>query len=507
MEADEDRYYKLLTSTRTKDDVIGILEEHKNDADFPKMVTYFCMTQADVIGKLYTNYTREALSQDSQVDLYHRMIQYLPEGHPYYLALDSFYEGDFDKCLDYIRESLNKDRKSFKDTPMPLEDFIYAYVNTFKNAFPEFWDAVTQELQMINTEPGIREFCKIVPVIYESDDYYEIIQSLLNVQEITGHRSCTDELLGYEYYCDKKYENAIAYFERLDLEKEAPFFFTVFDIYFFMAWSYGSIKDYKNEIMYYQKSYEIAPEIQYTLNNLGYAYYKAKMYNRALEIFQKCLDEKADVKYAANNYVRTLLAMKRFKDAKAFVKGTSYKIYKSLLDRVNKASSTNKRISKDPELLSDDNETEDSDTELATEDADVTLGVSKQQFSAEHVLEDEIFSRIQAGKPTFGRMLKIYKRHGEFGRQYPLQGVGRLDLLAEDNLGELYVIELKKDSGYDDVYKQICSYLDWFDKNWKEKVPVHGIICLNNPSEKLIKEVHDDPRIQLYEYALSFAER
>lgn len=79
MEADEDRYYKLLTSAKTKDDVIRILEEHKNDADFPEMVTLFCMMQADVNGKLYTNYSRKALSQDSQVDLYHRRIQYLPE--------------------------------------------------------------------------------------------------------------------------------------------------------------------------------------------------------------------------------------------------------------------------------------------------------------------------------------------------------------------------------------------------------------------------------------------
>ena len=71
----------------------------------------------------------------------------------------------------------------------------------------------------------------------------------------------------------------------------------------------------------------------------------------------------------------------------------------------------------------------------------------------------------------------------------------------------MYIIELKKDSGYDDAYNQTAMYLDWFEKNdiSKDK-KVYGIICLNSPSEKLIEKVHADKRMRLFEYQISYTE-
>ena len=87
-------------------------------------------------------------------------------------------------------------------------------------------------------------------------------------------------------------------------------------------------------------------------------------------------------------------------------------------------------------------------------------------------------------------------------------GGRRLDFLCEDESGNLYVIELKKDSGYDDVYKQLSDYLEWFEtsKKFKDK-KVYGIICLNNPSGELIAKVHADKRMKLYEYQISYVQR
>ena len=42
---------------------------------------------------------------------------------------------------------------------------------------------------------------------------------------------------------------------------------------------------------------------------------------------------------------------------------------------------------------------------------------------------------------------------------------GTKECVCEDDNGDLYIIELKKDSGYDDAYKQTAEYLDWFEKN------------------------------------------
>ena len=115
-------------------------------------------------------------------------------------------------------------------------------------------------------------------------------------------------------------------------------------------------------------------------------------------------------------------------------------------------------------------------------------------------------SRIESGFPVFGKKLKIYKRKGEYGRQYIIP-IGRLDLLCEDNEGELYIIELKKDSGYDDAYEQTARYLEWFNgsRKFKDK-KVNGIICLNNPSTELVNKIHKDQRMRVFEYQISYTE-
>lgn len=153
-----------------------------------------------------------------------------------------------------------------------------------------------------------------------------------------------------------------------------------------------------------------------------------------------------------------------------------------------------------------DEETQDVEEIESTEKFDLDIGVKRQQFSNERLLEDELTARIESGMPVFGMNLKIYKRKGEYGRQYIIP-VGRLDLLCEDSQGNLYVVELKKDSGYDDAYKQTAEYLDWFekDKRFKGK-KVYGIICLNSPTQQLIDKVHADKRMRLFEYQISYTE-
>ena len=121
-------------------------------------------------------------------------------------------------------------------------------------------------------------------------------------------------------------------------------------------------------------------------------------------------------------------------------------------------------------------------------------------------MEDELTARIESGVEVFGFKLKMYKRKGVYGRQFIIP-IGRLDLLCEDEDGNLYIIELKKDSGYDDAYKQIADYLEWFEKNAISKGKrVYGIICLNSPTKELVENVHKDKRMKLFEYQISYRE-
>lgn len=311
-------------------------------------------------------------------------------------------------------------------------------------------------------------------------------------------KNAPNEMLGYTYYSMSMWNNAIACFEKVD----EMFYFPMADIYWMLAWANGKMKNLTEEERYYRMSLELAPEIEFSWNNLGYCLYKEKKYREALVIFEKCLREKRDLSCAANNYVRVLIALGGNRDAKEFIRSSDVKVSKQLKDKVSKLDNHNARLKKDFIAGSQSLNEEES-----IEKASLNIEVKRHQFTNEKLLEDELTAKIENGIPVFGLKLKMYKGKGEYGRQYIIP-IGRLDLLCEDCEGNLYIIELKKDSGYDDAYKQTADYLDWFEKSEKFKgKKIYGIICLNSPTEELIKKVHSDHRIKLFEYQISYIER
>ena len=245
---------------------------------------------------------------------------------------------------------------------------------------------------------------------------------------------------------------------------------------------------------------EIYPSRKYALNNLGYAYMKKKNYVKAEGIFKKCIDEKRDLDCAVNNYVRVLLVLGKIAEAKKFIEKPPVNISKILLEKVKGFKPRKITVN-----ISDESGNENEDFEKPLEKYQPRA--NPLQFSSEKLLEDELTARLEKGDEVFGIPLHIYNHKGEYGRQYIMNGVGRLDLLAEDNEGNLYVIELKKDSGYCDAYSQIRSYLDWFEKHKKKNGrKIYGIICLNSPDEELMKAVKADKQIRLFEYEVTYRE-
>lgn len=107
----------------------------------------------------------------------------------------------------------------------------------------------------------------------------------------------------------------------------------------------------------------------------------------------------------------------------------------------------------------------------------------------------------------FGKQLHLYRRNGEYGRQYVIP-IGRLDLFCEDADGNLYVIELKKDGGYGDAYAQARCLFGLVS----EEQTIFQAFCIWNPLRQssqpaIIAKVHTDARMRLYEYQISYTER
>lgn len=489
-------YEKEFPDTMSFDEISAKLDIMRRHPQIQMLRRRFCKDLIVVVTTEELDKYDESLaaSNDSLFGLICDNIEKLNQDSYFFWAFYYYLKKQYRKCKNCIHKMCAEIQKkeAFNE-----DEVLDSFLVPFKNAPSEVWDFGIEEVKSVKSEAGIPEFCDLVTLYYRSGDNDVVADALSSfLQKYPDYKS-PNEMLGYTYYNMSMWNNAIACFERVTEE----YYFSMADIYWMLAWSSGKIKNYEEEEHYYRMSYELAPDVSFTLNNLGYSLYKQKEYLEAGKIFRQCLEEKKDLPCAANNYVRVLVALGRNADAKKFVNSGAFKISKVIRDRVKKLENHNTRLRKNDEVVNLDFDDADS-----TEKQAIDIGVKRQQFSNEKLLEDELTARMESGQSVFGMNLKVYKRKGEYGRQYRIP-VGRIDLFCEDDAGNLYVVELKKDSGYDDAYEQTVQYLDWFEKSEKFKgKKVYGIICLNNPAKELIDRVHEDKRMKVFEYQISYRE-
>lgn len=559
-------YSQEFPDTMSFDAISAKLDSMRSHPAIAQLRQKFCYQVAFVLTDGFTQYEQISLEMEegSLLKSFYENIKKLDAVSTdsfFFKAFWSYLQKEYNKCKDNIHKLCHVQWRQDILKENQVLDYLLV---PFQNASDEIWNFIMDEVNSMHCEEGIPEFCKALSLYYRSRDNDVIIEGLLAFMRKFPKYRAPNELLGYTYYNMSMWNNAIACFARVQQE----YYFFLEDIYWMLAWSNGKIKNYADEEKYYRMSYQLAPDIPFTLNNLGYSLYKQKKYLEAKELFRQCLDAKKDLPYAANNYVRVLIALGRNADAKKFVNSKKFKIAKAIQERVKRLDDHNVRLNKKDLSVKPDTIIEsDSDTadlfEITSSEDEIKCcqqyinnrlsenGAKCQQplkkrqleskikhqrfsnerslegeikhsqplnerqleatakhlqFSKEKLLEEELTARIESGMQVFGKHLKVYKRKGEYGRQYNIP-VGRLDLLCEDANGNLYVVELKKDSGYDDVYEQITQYLAWFEQSEKFKgKKVYGIICLNHPTQELLSKVHADKRIRIFEYQISYTE-
>lgn len=433
-----EKHFETL-QTIPMESIEAYLKEYEKEDCFVDLLNFVCNGLTDIIQRSYLKYDKNATDNDDVVKIFINVANMIKTDElAYYVALSEFFKGNNQNVFKYLKIAAETGFFYSENNIMTDEEFSGCFVAPFKGGYSKtFYNEVHNLLSEIKTEKRVLDLCKAMPVFYYAERVEEIQETFENIIEVYPDCIIAKEILAINYYNSKMWGNAVALFEQLD---NGYYILFEADLYFYMAWCYGKLKEVNNEIEYYKKSIELFPEAENAINNLGYAYYKAKQYNKALECFKTCIDNNWEVKkYAANNYVRTLLAMKRYIDAKEFVKKSPSKIAKSLVEKVKSASRTNKRTSTDVPL-----ETNDETAFTAIEEKEIDVGAKKYQFTSEKILEDELVLRIEMGLEVFGKKLKIFRRKGVYGRQYILSNGKRPDILAEDADGNLYVIELKK---------------------------------------------------------------
>lgn len=500
-------YDRLFPSEMTVQEISDQLKVMKDHPNINKLRQYFCNVLLYVITTGYYIYKDVGkLTRLALVPLFLENISLLKKDDPlfekdevYFQAVAAFFSNDQELCIELLKRKFHTLQETYDDL-LGEADIVDSLIEPFKNAFPGFWPQMQELVSPQCKQDGTHELCQLMEDYYACKTNEEAVDVLTAYIQKYPNITVAREYLACTYYDLKMWQNAIAYFE--SVQEPVLFALTKDQIHFMLAWAYGKIRDYKKEEENYRAALELFPSCEDALNNLGYSLYRQKRYQEAKEIFERCLEEKRDLPYAANNYVRTLIALGLNKQAKQFVKEGKFKVAKDIKARVQKLSGRDTNPKQD-KIISEES---DEETGSTAEEKTIDIGGKREQFSSEKLLEDELTLRIESGLPVFGMNLKIYKRHGEYGRQYIIP-IGRLDLLCEDEDGNLYIIELKKDSGYDDVFQQIMEYLAWFEKSIKFKnKQIQGIICLNNPNKKLISQVHNEPKLKLYEYRISYQE-
>ena len=475
------------------------LKQLEKDPDVDVLRFFYCNEILYIITGGFIEYRDlNRLKKDPLVQLFIDEVKLLNYEDYLFLVMAAYFSNNekkvfqqFDLYIDWLRRTQTRDKRD-------ENDFVDLLLEPLKNAYPGFWTYAQKKTAGLWENDGTDQLCQLMADIYERKSDDDAVDKLTAYIQKYPRIVTAREYLALIYCNLKMWNNAIALLE--GVKTPVVFATNMAEYYFTLGWCYGKTKDYKQEEKNYRKALEENKNYAFALNNLGYSLYKQKKYLEAKAVFEQCLEEARDLSVAAPNYVKTLIALGRNKDAKTFIKNEKYKIDRNLTDRVKKLPDTNKRLKSNDSI---DAVEEPEDESIALKPI---LSEKSSQFSNEKILEDELTHRIESGVPVFGKQLKVYKRKGEYGRQYIIP-IGRLDLLCEDAEGELYIIELKKDSGYDDAYEQTANYLDWFKTSAKFKgKKINGIICLNNPSPELVKKIHKDSRMRVFEYQISYTE-
>lgn len=488
-------FYASLPNDFTDDDLINKVESISNISERQVIAQSLCDKAIDDLSQWYGwKYPEDCKLSDDYIikKMFTPFIQYIDlKNQSYYEAVSHFFEGNISKSYELLKLEIDG---YIKDGNV-IDEIWFAYgYSIFKGAIPALYDFILERIKNETYESGLPELIKATKTYFCTTDLAELEQAAFEALLIVPDSILANELMAEAWFGKKRWNNAIASLE----SAENGYIFSEHERLFMLAWCKSKTRDRKGAIECYQKCLDIAPKKQWARNNLAYAYYITRQYNLAEKEYLKCIDEKMDLKLACTGYVRTLMALEKYSDAEEFIKHSPEKIYKNVLESLKKAKSG--KSSFKSEVI---NEAEFEELEGISSDDRKPIF----QFSKESILEDELTERLSVGSSVFGIPLKIFKREGKYGRQMPLAGLGRIDLLAEDNDGNLYVIELKKDSGYDNAYTQTVKYVEWFEKSkYAKGKKVYGIICVNDPPQKLINSVQKDDRIRLFEYRVSYSE-
>lgn len=130
-------------------------------------------------------------------------------------------------------------------------------------------------------------------------------------------------------------------------------------------------------------------------------------------------------------------------------------------------------------------------------------GERDTSFGLESQLRDFLAQNLSS-IPINGQRLKIYvDPTGRDGIEYPT-AVGFIDLLAVDEAGTFYILELKRGRTPDYTVGQLARYMGWVSQTIGKGKGVRGVIVAKSISDSMRYAVCVFSNVSLFEYEVSF---
>jgi RecB family endonuclease NucS len=136
------------------------------------------------------------------------------------------------------------------------------------------------------------------------------------------------------------------------------------------------------------------------------------------------------------------------------------------------------------------------ETEASSEETEIEEGFEEAAISLEGDLETFILKDLTSIEEG------LHPYRGESGQQFSVES-GRIDILAEDKEGSLFVIELKAGTASDSVLAQLLGYMADVKKLAVGK-GVRGIVIAYDFSNRLISAVSLVKDVSLMRYQVRF---
>jgi len=128
-------------------------------------------------------------------------------------------------------------------------------------------------------------------------------------------------------------------------------------------------------------------------------------------------------------------------------------------------------------------------------DTDIEASL-EARVSLERDLHDYLAQRLCELEPG----LKVHDNGVEYQTD-----AGRIDILADDNEGQLVVIEIKAGKAMDNAVGQILGYIGYLSSNQKNQKNIRGILVASSFDDRVVYASKGLPNIKLVRYKLSFS--